>query len=58
MPKLAMGKVSNVDIQPTEHIEYDKPTQTDESHLQLLIEGITLNASLLVGDSSAGLIGC
>lgn len=32
--KLAMGKMKVVDIQPAEHIEYPKWTQTDESHLQ------------------------
>ena len=31
--------MKNVDIQPAEHIEYPKCTQTDESHLQQLIKG-------------------
>ena len=39
LPKLSKGKVKNVDIQPAEHIEYPKCTQTDESHLQQLIKG-------------------
>jgi len=38
LPKLSKGKVKNVDIQPAEHIEYPKGTQTDESHLQQLIK--------------------
>lgn len=42
LPKLSKGKVKNVDIQPAEHIEYPKCTQTDESHLQQLIKGTPL----------------
>ena len=55
-----MGKMKVVDIQPAEHIEYPKWTQTDESHLQQEIKGQFLYYVFVnceISDGFTGVVG-